>query len=114
MGKNGKKATKPKCEVTGCENKGKRQKCCDKVLCTSCVFNMVSYCQCIEEFQYKCPFCRKGFSMPENILKRMMADHCPSHAKVMDGCHEKKYVVAHSPCDAGCYGCDKSTLRVLH
>ncbi len=41
----------------------------------------------------------------------MMIIYCPSHAKILDGCHGTKWVVASKPCEHGCW-CAEGGLSV--
>ena len=109
-----KAAQSPKgCEITGCEHEGFAIGCCQKKICTQCLYNTVRVCECERKFTHKCPFCNQILGMEDNLVKKLMAMHCPSHAKVIDGCHNHKFVVAHSPCDAeSCYDCEFSHLHV--
>ena len=49
--------------------------------------------------------------MPDFIVKDMMARYCPTHATVMkEHCGGGDAVVAHKPCEHGCYDCEESLL----
>ena len=100
------------CEITACEHKGYAMDCCQKNICSECIFNTVRVCDCHGVFAHKCPFCNQKFMLDQKHVKALMAMHCPSHAKVMDGCDNRKFVVAHSPCDVDCYDCDLSHLHI--
>ena len=100
-------------EITGCEHEGFAIGCCQKKICTQCLFNTVSVCGCERKFTHKCPFCNQVFGMHEKHIKALMTMHCPSHANVVDGCHNNKFVIVHTPCDAeSCYDCEFSHLRI--
>ena len=101
------------CEITGCEHEGFAIGCCQKKICTQCLYNTVRVCECERKFTHKCPFCNQKLGLEENALKMLMAMHCPSHAKVVDGCHNNKFVIVHTPCDAeSCYDCEFSHLHI--
>ena len=105
------------CDVPACEHAtGPPMVCCGKHLCRECAFGVVDFdghcCHNVPHFSFKCPFCRDETGFPEFILKRAMAEHCPSHAKVMDKKSGGQVVVAHRPCPTGCYTCEESTIVV--
>ena len=90
--------------------------CCGKRTCCECIYGLVGFDHHCHgntpKFSFKCPFCRDETGFPEFILKRAMAEHCPSHAKVMDNKSGGQVVVAHKPCSTGCYTCEDSTIVV--
>jgi len=108
-------STQESCDLPGCERfAGAQQPCCGKRMCGECCFHAVAVCTCEDwpKFKYNCAFCREKIGVPYPIVKDMMYRFCPSHAKVMENrCLDGQAVLAHLPCNAGCYGCNESEIR---
>ena len=68
---------------------------------------------CTEQVGMQCALCRVKYTLPEEVIKHVMAKHVPSHAILLDGCHDKKYVLTHQPCSHGCYECAESGLNLI-
>ena len=52
--------------------------------------------------------------MEGGLLKKLFADHVPSHSKTLESVDgTARYVMAHTPCEHGCYDCEDSKLTVL-
>ena len=65
-----------------------------------------------------CSQCRRQYDFdpdgPHSFpLKHLFADFVPSHSKTLDACCSKTLVVAHLPCEHGCYGCIDSDIRIM-
>ena len=109
--------TSPVCGLPGCERfAGSPSVCCGERVCGECIYGLVGFeghcCHNVPKFSFKCPFCRTVVGFPEPILKDALGRYCPSHAKIMDNKAGGEVVVAHKPCDTGCYSCEKSTIVV--
>ena len=81
--------------------------CCDKNLCGACVTNLLRVKCSI--WYFNCPFCRKEQRMQEGIVKVLLAENCPHHAKALG---DEGDVVVHLPDPDGHYACADSKLKV--
>ena len=98
------------CLLPGCERVPVQLGCCNKLLCEGCILN----CSKISgrgRIVLVCPFCRDQTHMSGRDGRRLLAQECPSHAKVMERVDGGQVVVAHLP-RGGSYGAD-SILRFL-
>ena len=94
--------------------------CCKTDICKDCVLNVLLVCTRSDppNFVYICPFCMRESDMPKSLVKELMSECCPSHARLMDQCSRStlgraKAVVAHLPCkNGGCYECEHGYLAV--
>jgi len=95
------------CLLPGCERVPVQLRCCNKLLCDGCILG----CSKIsgQRIVLACPFCRTQRSVNG---RKLLAQECPSHAKVMSKVGGGQAVVAHLPDDSGSYGAD-SILRFL-
>ena len=62
---------------------------------------------------FSCSQCRRMIRTENEPLKFLFAEFVPSHSKTVDACCGKRFVVAHLPCEFGCYDCIDSKIRGL-
>jgi len=93
------------CLLPGCERVPVQLRCCNKLLCEGCMLG----CSKISgqrnghdrRFVLACPFCRTQSRVNG---RKLLAQECPSHAKVMGTIDGGQAVVAHLPDPSGSYG----------
>ena len=62
----------------------------------------------------QCALCRVKYTLPAEVIKHVMAKHVPSHAILLENkCCDKKYLLAHQPCEHGCYDCEESEIQLF-
>ena len=63
---------------------------------------------------FRCSQCRSQYKMAGFVLKKLFADHVPSHRETLDSVDgSSRYVMANTPCERACYDCEESGLTVL-
>ena len=88
-----------------------RQRCCGKSVCDACVTNMLRADYQRQRWHVLCPFCRCPAAVTTKRVKRLLVEHCPDHAKVVES-ELGPMAVIHAPGPEGRYD-QTSTLQML-
>ena len=111
------RAREPTCCVPHCEESlgGFPTSPCGHATCAACVVNSLFIAECACAYAiFRCSQCRSRYKMDGGLLKKLFADHVPSHSKTLESVDgSSRYVMAHTPCEHGCYECEESKLTVL-
>ena len=111
-------AEKVKCCVPHCENDAFDTMKCGHGTCGPCIVGSLKG-TCGGTIYTSCSQCRRQYDFdpdgPHSFpLKHLFAEFVPSHSKTLDACCSKTLVVAHLPCEHGCYGCIDSEIRTFN
>ncbi len=88
-----------------------RLRCCRKHLCGPCVTKVLRVDYMKQQFRLSCPFCRRLALVTAKRVKKLMAESCPDHARVLES-ELGPVAVVHAPDPEGSYG-ESSTLQML-
>ena len=107
-----------KCCVPHCENDALIPFKCGHKHCGPCIVGSLKG-TCGGTIYTSCSQCRRQYDFdpdgPHSFpLKHLFAEFVPSHSKTLDACCSKTLVVAHLPCEHGCYGCIDSEIRTFN
>ena len=105
-----------KCCVPHCGNDVILLFPCGHAHCGPCVLGLLKG-TCGDTIYASCSQCREQYELDSDgpvsgPLKHLFADFVPSHSKTVDACCSTTLVVAHLPCECGCYACIDSRIRI--
>ena len=104
-------ASKRRCTIPGCPNRGVKQKCCKQPLCVACQARTLRTAF-DDRLRTRCPYCRTSLLRRDSVVKKLMRVY-PSHAVTIECEGGPPAVLAHFPCPQGHYDRRASTVKLL-
>ena len=89
-----------------------RLRCCRKRICDKCVTQVLRLNYRRQRWHIMCPFCRHVAALTEKRVKKLLRDHAPDHAKVIESDDVGPVAVVHNPGPEGHYDAGSSIQKL--